>query len=155
MTRFVTTWFKNAICPSFFLAVLAMATGLTCPKVSAQSEGGLRRVSEGSLLYRSPASGGYEVVPLLHTDVELDVRGPVASATVTQQYANSSANPIEAVYVFPLPHDAAVYDMEMRIGDRVIRSVILERAEAKRVYEPAKAEGKHAAVVEQERPNIF
>src|SRR5262249_6047940 len=75
--------------------------------------------------------------------------------TVTQQYANSSVQPIEAVYVFPLPHDGAVYDMEIRIGNRVIRSVIRERAEAKRVYEAAKAEGKRAALVEEEGPNIF
>src|SRR5437762_13671041 len=45
--------------------------------------------------------------------------------------------------------------MEIRIGDRVIRSVIHERAEAKRIYETAKSEGKRAALLEQERPNIF
>ncbi len=154
MRRFAANWFKNAICPTFFLTLLAAAAIVSGGLAAAQSDGGPSRVSEGSLLYRAP-SGGYEVVPLLHTDVAIDVRGTVASATVTQQYANSSANPIEAVYVFPLPHDAAVYDMEMRVGDRVIRSVIRERAEAKRVYEAAKSAGKHAAVVEQERPNIF
>lgn len=112
-------------------------------------------MGEGSLLYRSPISSKYQEIPLLHTDVALDVQGLVLSATVTQQYANSGADPIEAVYVFPLPHDAAVYDMEIRIGNRVIRSVIRERAEAKRVYQAAKAEGKRAALVEEERPNIF
>ena len=88
----------------------------------------------------------YEPVPLVHTDAAIDVRGLVASATVTQQYANASTAPIEAVYVFPLPHDAAVYDMEIRIGNRVIRSEIHEREEAKRVYEAAKSEGKRAAL---------
>ena len=113
------------------------------------------RVGEGCLLYRSPLSGRYETVPLVHTDVALDVRGLVAAATVTQQYVNNTNEPIEAVYVFPLPHDAAVYDMEIRIGNRVIRSLIKEREEAKRTYEAAKSEGKRAALVEEERPNIF
>lgn len=45
--------------------------------------------------------------------------------------------------------------MEIRIGNRVIHSVIREREEAKRVYEAAKSQGKHAALVEEERPNIF
>jgi Ca-activated chloride channel homolog len=121
----------------------------------AQQDAVAPPVGEGSLLYRSQVSGVYEQVPLLHTDVAIDVRGLAASATVTQQYANSSAKPIEAVYVFPLPHDAAVYDMEIRVGDRVIRSTIRERAEAKRIYEAAKSEGKRAALVEEERPNIF
>jgi Ca-activated chloride channel family protein len=110
---------------------------------------------EGALIYRSPISGRYEPVPLVHTDVAIDVRGLVAAATVTQQYANDSEEPVEAVYVFPLPHDAAVYDLEIRIGQRVIRSVIREREEAKRIYEAAKSEGKRAALVEEERPNIF
>ena len=112
-------------------------------------------VCEGSLLYRSPISGRFESIPLVHTDVTLDVRGLAAAATVTQQYVNSGTDPIEAVYVFPLPHDSAVYDLEIRIGNRLIRSTIREREEAKRVYDSAKSEGKRAALVEEERPNIF
>jgi len=115
----------------------------------------LPQVCEGELLYRSPVSGRYDTVPLVHTDAAFDVRGLVAAATVTQQYANSTSQPIEAVYVFPLPHDAAVYDMEIRVGNRVIRSKIKEREEAKKVYEAAKSSGKRAALVEEERPNIF
>jgi len=115
----------------------------------------LPEVCEGSMLYWSAISGAYEVVPLVHTDAEFDVRGLVAAATVTQLYENSSSSPIEAVYVFPLPHNAAVYDMEIRIGNRIIRSKIRERQEAKRTYEAAKSAGKHTALVEEERPNIF
>ena len=37
---------------------------------------------------------------------------------------------IEAVYVFPLPHEAAVDDMTMAIGSRKIVGVIKRRAEA-------------------------
>src|SRR5215470_11937205 len=140
------------------LALLALTTILT-GWASAQSDDDQSLTpslaGEGCLLYRSPLSGRYETVPLLHTDVALDVRGLVAAATVTQQYVNSTNEPIEAVYVFPLPHDAAVYDLEIRIGNRVIRSVIKEREEAKRTYEAAKSEGKRAAMVEEERPNIF
>ncbi len=140
----------------FIAAIITTTLALlTVGGAYAQSEDRLPQVGEGCLLYRSPVSGQFEPVPLLHTDTVIDVRGLVASATVTQQYANSSAAPIEAVYVFPLPHDGAVYDMEMRIGNRVIRSEIHEREEAKRVYEAAKSEGKHAALLEQERPNIF
>src|SRR5437899_2758437 len=139
------------------LGLLAF-TSILAGGASGQSDDGAltpSRVGEGCLLYRSPLSGRYETVPLAHTDVALDVRGLVAAATVTQQYINNTNEPIEAVYVFPLPHDAAVYDMEIRIGNRVIRSVIREREEAKRAYEAAKSEGKRAALVEEERPNIF
>lgn len=144
---------KQAVSKFGALAVLVLT--LFAATAGAQSEAGLPQCGEGTLLYRSPVSGKYEVVPLVHTDAVIDVRGLLAAATVTQRYENNSADAIEAVYVFPLPHDAAVYDMEIRIGDRVIRSLIRERAEAKRTYEAAKAEGKRAALLEQERPNIF
>jgi Ca-activated chloride channel family protein len=137
----------------FLLALLALTT-ILAGLVAAQTDN-KPQVSEGSLLYRSPLSGRYESVSLLHTDATLDVRGLVAAATVTQQYVNSSATPIETVYIFPLPHDAAVYDLEIRIGKRVIRSEIHEREEAKRIYTAAKSDGKRAALLEQERPNIF
>src|SRR5215468_5703696 len=151
MARFTWNWFKTA---HFILALLLIAT-FTAFASAQSSDRELPQVGEGSLLYRSPVSGVYEAVALIHTHVAVDVRAPVAAATVTQQYANSSTEPIEAVYVFPLPHDAAVYDMEIHIGNRVIRSVIREREEAKRVYEAARSEGKRAALVEEERPNIF
>jgi Ca-activated chloride channel family protein len=158
MPRFPGNWLHSKACTRFVLALLAVTTvfsGWVSGGQSGQPDNVAPAVCEGSLLYRSPISGRYESVPLVHTDVTFDVRGLAAAATVTQQYVNSGTEPIEAVYVFPLPHDAAVYDMEIRIGNRLIRSVIREREEAKRVYESAKSEGKRAALMEEERPNIF
>src|SRR6185312_5969994 len=161
MERIARSRFEIEIWKRIMLALLAIITILSNPSFAQQPEpqpselSSPSQVGEGSLLYRSGVSGQYESIPLLHTDASIDVRGLVASATVTQQYANSSGTPIEAIYVFPLPHDAAVYDMEIRIGNRVIKSVVREREEAKRVYTQAKSEGKRAALLEQERPNIF
>jgi Ca-activated chloride channel homolog len=162
MARFPGNWFDSKACKRFafaFVAFITIFAGWVSGGQDGQGEQAENerppQVCEGSLVYRSPISGLYETIPLVHTDVALDVRGLAAAATVTQHYVNSSAEPIEAVYVFPLPHDAAVYDMEIRIGDRLIKSVIHERDEAKRTYEAAKSEGKRAALVEQERPNIF
>src|SRR5207245_3308397 len=61
----------------------------------------------------------------------------------------------EAIYVCPLPDDAAVDQMELQIGSRVIRGAIHKREEARAIYEQAKSEGRRAALLDQERPNIF
>ena len=74
---------------------------------------------------------------------------------VTQTFANPYDKPLEAIYKFPLPDDAAVDDMEIRIGDRIIRGTIQKREEAKRIYQEAKRQGKTASLLEQERDNIF
>jgi Ca-activated chloride channel family protein len=94
-------------------------------------------------------------LPLKHTRVEAEISGFVTRVKVTQQFTNPYDKPIEAVYVFPLPHEAAVSDMQIRIGDRVIKGEIKKREEARQIYEAAKHAGKTAALLEQERPNIF
>jgi Ca-activated chloride channel family protein len=158
MPRFPGNWLHSKACTRLAFALLSTTTffaGWVSGGQGGQSDNAPSRVCEGSLLYRSPIDGSFESIPLAHTDVTLDVRGLAAAATVTQQFVNSGTDPIEAVYVFPLPHDSAVYDLEIRIGNRLIRSTIREREEAKRVYDSAKSEGKRVALVEEERPNIF
>ncbi|MDA1267438.1 MAG: VIT domain-containing protein [Planctomycetota bacterium] len=95
------------------------------------------------------------VVPLSRTAVKGEVRGSIATLSVTQQFDNPFDHPIEAVYVFPLPHDAAVTDFVMTIGARTIRGVIREREEAEQLYTAAKAQGIAASLMTQERPNVF
>ncbi|WP_069472374.1 VIT domain-containing protein [Candidatus Marithrix sp. Canyon 246] len=94
-------------------------------------------------------------LPLKHTKVEIEVSGFVASATVTQQYHNPFKQPIEAIYTFPLPHDAAVNQMQMFIGKRKIEAVIKTRNQARKIYKRAKLKGQRASLLEQQRPNIF
>ncbi len=94
-------------------------------------------------------------LPLEHTAVKADITGFVARVEVKQIYSNPSKNPLEAIYVFPLPENSAVDDMRIRIGDREIRAEIKKRDEARQTYETAKQQGHTAALLEQERPNIF
>src|SRR5688572_12157751 len=94
-------------------------------------------------------------VPLEHTDVRIRVDGPVAMATVTQRFRNPSATKIEAIYLFPLPTSAAVNDFTLVSGGRRIRGSIQERAKAKQIYEAARKQGLVAALLKQERPNLF
>jgi Ca-activated chloride channel family protein len=106
-----------------------------------------------TILDRSGRAAG--VCPLKHTEVQADIAGYVTRVTVRQHFTNPTQTPIEAVYTFPLPEDAAVDDMTMQIGRRTIRGQIMRREEARGVYETAKREGKAAALLDQERPNIF
>lgn len=94
-------------------------------------------------------------LPLTHTEVNITVAGFVANTSVIQHYTNPFDKPIEAVYTFPLPHKAAVDSMTMHVGERVIRSTIQKKDEARKIYQQAKTEGKRTALLEQERPNIF
>ena len=79
-----------------------------------------------------------EDFPLLSTIADVNITGPIASVTVTQTYKNDGSVPIEAVYVFPASTRAAVYEMSMYVGDRIIKAEIQEKNQAKRTYEKAR-----------------
>ena len=96
-----------------------------------------------------------EAFPLRHTEVDVIIGGVIADVTVSQFYANDGSEPIEAVYVFPASSRAAVHGMTVTIGDRVLRAEIREREQARAEYEEAREEGRSAALLEQERPNVF
>ena len=137
------------------LAVLPLATSLaTVPDESPDIAGVLAGVPGG------PGGGGSQpaapiFLPLKKTDVHLTMSGGLVEGEVTQEFTNNTDTALEAIYVFPLPSEATVMAMELRIGNRVIRSVVREREEARKQYETAKTEGRKAALLEEERPNIF
>jgi Ca-activated chloride channel family protein len=79
----------------------------------------------------------------------------VARVSVTQRFSNPFPEPIEAIYTFPLSEHGAVDEMWMRAGERTIRGEIHRREEARALYERARAEGKLAGLLDQERPNVF
>ena len=95
------------------------------------------------------------VCPLKQTRVKAQISGFLSRVTVTQEFENPFKDRIEAVYTFPLPQNAAVDDMTMNVGERTIKGKILPREEAQAVYDAAKANGKTASLLDQERPNIF
>jgi Ca-activated chloride channel family protein len=112
-------------------------------------------IKQGALVKKIENLDLYAILPQLETKVQINIEGMVASTTVDQVFTNSSDEPVDAIYVFPLPQNAAVHDMKMLINDRLIQGVIKEKEEAKETFEIAKAEGKHASLTEQERPNVF
>lgn len=94
-------------------------------------------------------------LPLRDTAVRAHLRGNAAEVVVKQRFVNEGRAVLTATYTFPLPENSAVIDMRMVIGQRTITAEIRERGEARRVYDDARESGHTAALLEQERPNIF
>ena len=111
------------------------------------------QAQQGTLLLKS--KGETLAVPAVATDAEIKVSGIVARAVVRQTYRNPYDAWFEGIYVFPLPENAAVDHLRMKVGERVIEGDIKERQAARAQYEQAKSSGQRAALVEQERPNMF
>ncbi|MEA3413769.1 MAG: marine proteobacterial sortase target protein [Pseudomonadota bacterium] len=120
-----------------------------------RDEARLNSVESAALLLRGP-DGEIEGRAIeLGVDVAVSIGGVLAHVEVSQEFRNDGKAWAEGVYVFPLPDNAAVDSLEIRIGERVVKGIVQERGMARVSYETAKARGQRGALVEQERPNLF
>ena len=109
----------------------------------------------GGLFVKTQNTGSEEVFPLKQTEVKAKIAGNISRVEVVQKFENPFPKSLEAVYVFPLPDEAAVDDMEIKIGDRTIKADIKRRDEAVEIYQRSRQQGRTAGLLEQERDNIF
>lgn len=111
------------------------------------------QVQAGSLLFRM--SEGYVVATRMNTNITAEVSGMVARVNVRQTFRNNGQQWVEGIYVYPLPDTAAVDQLRMHIGERVIEGEIREKETARKEYEAARAAGKKTSLVQQQRANLF
>jgi Ca-activated chloride channel family protein len=135
-------------------AAVAMGAAILALSANAQAAT-LNDTKTGELLLRTDAAGQYATAPKVSTEVAIEVSGMVARTRVTQHFDNPGSAHVEGIYVFPLPEKAAVDRLRIRIGSRTLEGRIREKGEARKAYEKAKAEGRKASLVEQQRPNLF
>ncbi len=140
----------GGVVASLALAALALALA-----TSAHAQVKINDAKAGTLLLRTGTEGVFQGAPTVETDVAIHVTGLVARTRVAQTFQNPGSDWVEGVYVFPLPENAAVDRMRLRVGERIIEGQVREKEQARREYAKAVSEGKKAALVEQQRPNLF
>ncbi|KAL0152979.1 hypothetical protein M9458_051732 [Cirrhinus mrigala] len=96
-------------------------------------------------------------VPLKSISVQLQIQDHVASVSSSLQYVNEEERPLEAVFVFPLPADAAVCHFSARIGEQEIVAEVQDRQSARDQYDDAVSSGQQAFLLEEsdESPDVF
>jgi Ca-activated chloride channel family protein len=110
-------------------------------------------LGQGTLLFKY--LNQYKKAPQLTIDVRMKITGMINRVTVIQTFSNTTDAWQEGIYVFPLPENAAVDQLRLRVGERIVEGQIKEKQEAKKTYQQAIKQGKKAALTEQERPNVF
>ena len=145
MTYRILNWLAGA----FLISLFSTAFNT----LNAQPIKRLDDITTGSMVRQS--DNNFELLPLIDTQVQIEVNGLIARSRVKQFFENPAKEVIEATYYFPLPEDSAVDSMQMKIGERIIIGEIKEKQEAKKIYQAAKKEGKKAALLEQGRANLF
>ncbi len=94
-------------------------------------------------------------VPLVEVTGTARAEGLLLQTTFRQRYANRSADNIEAVYTFPLPHGAVLLGLAFTLAERRLTGVVAERMEAEERYEEATDEGHSAVLLERSADALY
>ncbi len=120
----------------------------------AQADGSNNAVGGSDFIIHDNQGNSVQALSLA-ARVDIEVNGLIAHTQVQQRFLNTSAGFVAGEYVFPLPDTATVDSLTIKIGSRVIQGKIKEKEEAKKIFKKAQREGKKAALLSQDRPNLF
>ena len=137
---------------SFFLRTIAFSILLFSCVVRAE---GPSDITGGSGFIIHDSQGSSTQALSLAAKVDIEINGLIAYTEVNQRFLNSSNEFVAGEYVFPLPDSATIDSLTIKIGSRVIQGEIKEKQQAKEIFKKAQAEGKKAALLSQDRPNVF
>ncbi|KAM9121251.1 von Willebrand factor A domain-containing protein 5A-like isoform 2-T2 [Pangshura tecta] len=95
-------------------------------------------------------TGSNKPVPLRSVSVTVLIRGFVADVGCELLYRNDEQGPVEAVFVFPVDAEAAVYAFQARLGGACIQAQLREKKQARELYGDALAGGQSSFLLQQE-----
>src|SRR5262245_28186026 len=109
----------------------------------------------------APSSGAELVsvdgrsLPLVGARLVGEARGGLARVVLAQRFENRHDQTLRVTYRMPLPADGAVSAYAFEVAGRVIAGRVLAKARARERFETAVARGHTAALLEQNRDDIF
>ncbi len=94
-------------------------------------------------------------LPLQRTALRTRAKGGVARTVIRQTFVNVHDEPLEVTYRLPLPADGAVSAFRFELDGEVVEGEVDRRHRARERYDLAMAEGRTAALLDQERADTF
>ncbi|MGB2980602.1 MAG: VIT domain-containing protein, partial [Candidatus Zixiibacteriota bacterium] len=88
-----------------------------------------------------------------HVDIKID--NQVAQTTVDQVFINNHHRDIEGTYIFPIPTDASISKFSMFVGGEEIKGEILDKDEARKIYQDIVRRKKDPALLEYFKDGMF
>jgi Ca-activated chloride channel family protein len=103
----------------------------------------------------TPADGSLPPLEIRDHAVAVVIEDGYAVTTVEQVFHNPHQRDLEAIYSFPVPEKGAVAEFTMWIDGKPVTGEVVERQEARRIYEQEKAAGREAGVTEKDSHKTF
>ena len=99
--------------------------------------------------------GGRQLLELTSVTVDVQIDERVARTRTDQVFTKRADRVVEGIYEFTLPEGAIITDLVLWIGDKRVQGIIMEKEEARRVYDAIVRRRIDPALIEQVTPNQF
>ena len=106
-------------------------------------------------VYTGVGDDGRQHLELTEVTVDVRIDERVARTRTDQIFTNHAEWEVEGIYEFTLPEGAIITDLVLWIGDKRIQGLIMEKEEARRVYDDIVRQRIDPALIEQVTPNSF
>ena len=106
-------------------------------------------------VYTGVGGGGRQLLELTSVTVDVQIDERVARTRTDQVFTNRADRVVEGIYEFTLPEGAIITDLVLWIGDKRVQGIIMEKEEARRVYDAIVSRRIDPALIEQVTPNQF
>lgn len=103
----------------------------------------------------TPSDGSLPPLQLKEQHVKVVIEDGYAVTTVEQVFHNPHNRDLEAVYSFPVPEHGAVGEFTLWIDGKPVTGEVLEKQEARKVYEEEKKAGRDAGIAEKDSYKTF
>jgi len=103
---------------------------------------------DGFLIAPRPDVPVYETYNVKYHRVNVEIKDQIARTTIDQVFENPGKRPIEVSYIFPIPAGASISSFSMFIGDTELKGTVLDKDEARKIYEEIVRQKKDPALLE-------
>ncbi len=106
-------------------------------------------LADGFIIVPTPPRGKpFMPLSIKYHHVEVDIDNQVAITKVDQVFINDNDRDLEGIYIFPIPENASISDFAMYVDGERVSSEVLERKEARKIYEDIVRRMKDPALLE-------
>ena len=102
-----------------------------------------------------PKNGPVSAISIKSHDVQVTNNNGFARTEVDQVFTNTGGIDLEAVYSFPLPRRASLSELSLWIDGNEVTGEVLEKKQARQIYEDQKAQGNGTALSEKDDYKTF
>ena len=103
----------------------------------------------------TPSDGSLPDLEIRDHQVEVVIEDGYAITTVEQVFVNPHDRDLEAQYSFPVPAHGSVVELTVWIDGQPVTGEVLERGQARQLYEEEKAAGRDAGITEKDSYKTF